>query len=509
MGIDDNFFEIGGHSLKATIMISRLHKIFNVKIPLTDIFQGPTIEKLAAKLKETVPHHFYTIPAAEKREYYPLSPAMKRLYLEQQMDSRSIAYNISSIVVLKGVLEKDRLNEAFRKLLRRQETLRTSFQWVKGEPVQKVHDNVEFELEYDESGNQQQAIVNRLYRPFDFTRPPLFCASLVKTGAREHLLMVSIHHSVADGTSIGILLSQFMALYNKERLPGLRIQYKDFSLWKHRQHLVNREPMESRETYWLEQFRGPIPVLNLPCDYPRPAQRSFEGGVVESRLEAETAKKLKALALAGDVTLYILGLSLFNILMMKLSGQEDIVVGTPTAGRDHADLEPLIGMFVNTLALRNYPVGSKRFKDFLQEVKERTLQAFAHQDYGFETLVKRVTVERDPGRSPIFDVFFAVQNMERPDFQVPGLRLRPYEYEGNISRFDLCFHVFEEGTQLLLVLDYCTRLFKRETVELFFKNFNEITAAILENPEILLQEIEISIEARKAEPAVPRVDLGF
>ncbi|UCH95996.1 MAG: amino acid adenylation domain-containing protein [Candidatus Aminicenantes bacterium] len=522
LGIDDNFFEMGGHSLKATILISRIHKLFDVKIPLAEIFRMPFIRELAGKIRGAGSQHFYAVPPVEKKQYYPLTPAMKGLYFEQQMDTRSIVYNISNVVVLEGKLENSRLEKVFRKLIRRHESLRTSFQLLEGEPVQRVHDEVDFQIEYfkinrveveveDEgtSGQPAAVVISSFFRPFDLSRAPLFRAGLVKTGEMEHLLMVSIHHTVADGTSIGILMSQFMALYDNETLPDLRVQYKDFSQWRNQRLPEDGQLMKKYEDYWLKEFRGEIPVLNLPWDYSRPAVRSFEGAVVESILDEKITGRLRDLALAEDVTLYMLGLSAFNVLLMKLSGQEDIVVGTPIAGRNHADLEPLIGMFVNTLAMRNYPAGSKTFRQFLQEVRERTLQAFAHQDYGFEKLVKRVMAERRPGRNPIFDVFFAVQNMERPYFQVPGLQLRPYEYDTGIARFDLVFHVFEQGDQLNIAVDYCTHLFKKETVEMFIKNFNEIAAAVLEDPDIHLQDIDISTEVIKAVGHMPQVDLGF
>jgi molybdopterin/thiamine biosynthesis adenylyltransferase/acyl carrier protein len=535
IGIDDNFFEMGGHSLKATILISRVHKLFDVKIALAEIFRMPFIRELARKVKEAGGQHFYAVPPAEKKEYYPLTPAMTGLYFEQKLDAQNIVYNISNVVVLEGKLDNSHLEEVFMKLIRHHESLRTSFQLAIDKPVQRVYDEVKFEVQYFDLKNDYESsaatkkgettgiqtsdpesrevsirsCLSTFFRPFDLAQAPLLYAGIVKTGEMEQLLMVSIHHIVADGTSIGILMSQFMDLYDNKRLPHLRVQYKDFSQWKLLRLNDDSEIMKKHENYWLKEFQGEIPVLNLPCDYSRPIKRSFEGATTAATLDEKITGKLRKLALAEDVTLYMLGLSAFNVLLMKLSGQEDIIVGTPVAGRHHVDLEPLIGMFVNTLAMRNYPKGNLTFRQFLEEVKNRTLQAFAHQDYSFDKLVKRVMIERHPGRSPVFDVFFAVQNMERPYFQVPGLRLKPYDYNTNIARFDLVFHVFEQGEQIDIALDYSTRLFKKETVEMFIKNFNEIITAVLENPDIHLQDIEISTEVIKAVGSMPKVDLGF
>ncbi|HLP57236.1 MAG TPA: condensation domain-containing protein, partial [Candidatus Deferrimicrobium sp.] len=515
LGIDDNFFEIGGHSLKVTILIARMHKAFNVKIPLTEIFRGPTIRELAARIRKSgAQEDFSAIPPVEKKEYYPLTSAMTRLYFEQQLDPESTAYNISSVAVLEGKLDKNRFDGAFKELLRRHESLRTSFRLLEGQPIQKVHESetVAFDVAYGQLNNAPASLTETIVpflKPFDLSRPPLMRVGLFKTGETGHVFVVNINHIIADGTSITILGREFMALYNNEPLPPLKLQYKDFSEWKYRQVLQEPEAMEKQERFWLEQFSGEIPVLTLPYDYPRPARKSSAGDVIETVVGEEETRRLRALATRENATLYMLGLSLFNVLLMKLSGQEDIVIGSPNAGRFHVDLEPLIGMFVNTLPLRNQPRGNLTFQAFLKEVKERTLAAFANQDYSFETLVSRVMARRDPSRSPLADVFFAVQNMERPALKSSELRMRPYEHGHFNARFDMCFHVFEEGQELHFMMEYCTHLFKRETVEMFIKNFNEVAAAALENPAILLRDITISTEIKNVEAAAPQVDLGF
>ncbi len=514
LGIDDNFFEIGGHSLKATILISRMHKSFNVKIPLTDIFRGPSIRELAARIRKANTQDFNAIPLVEKKEYYPLTSAMTRLYFEQQLDPQSTAYNISSVAQLEGALDTHRFTTVFQLLLERHESLRTSFQLLAGQPVQKVHETAEvpFTVVYDQLDIHVTPIEKAIapfFAPFDLAQPPLMRVGLFKTGATQHVFIVNINHIIADGTSIAILCREFMALYNKKTLPPLRVQYKDFSQWKHQQLLLEDQSLEKQEQFWLGQFSGELPVLNLPYDYPRPPRKSSAGAIYETVVGETETEQILALATQENVTLYILGLSLFNVLLMKLSGQEDIIVGSPNAGRLHTDLEPMIGMFVNTLPLRNHPGGQLTFKAFLKEVKERTLEAFANQDYAFETLVSRVLVRRDPSRTPLTDVFFAVQNMDRSPLESGGLRMVPYEHGHFNARFDLCFHVFEENAQLHFMIEYCTELFKLETVAMFIKNFNEIAALVVANRDILLRDIRISTEIKNIITTMPQVDLGF
>ncbi|MCP4214777.1 MAG: amino acid adenylation domain-containing protein, partial [bacterium] len=283
-------------------------------------------------------------------------------------------------------------------------------------------------------------------------------------------------------------------------LPPLLLQYKDFSQWQNSGK--EKENLKRQQLYWLKEFQGEIPVLNLPTDYARPAVQSYEGNTLYFELDEEKTAALNKMALEEGATLYIVLMALFNILLSKISNMEDIVIGTPTAGRRHADLEPIIGMFVNTLAMRNYPLGENRFIDFLHSVKERTLEAFENQDYQFEDLVEKVSVSRDLGRNPVFDVLFALQNMEpgdpsqQPDLPVPAAMENPAEQnppagENRTSKFDLVLNGSESKKGLRFSLGYATKLFKRDTIERFITYFKAIHTTVLANPAVKLSEIEI------------------
>ncbi|MCP5046631.1 MAG: hypothetical protein GY940_05640, partial [bacterium] len=242
------------------------------------------------------------------------------------------------------------------------------------------------------------------------------------------IMVMDVHHIAHDGTSQAIFLKEFFSLYEDRSLPGLSIQYKDYARWQNRE--IQRGVLKNQEDYWLKEFdpQGEIPVLNLPADYSRPARQTFDGRMIRFQLEAEKTMVLKALAIKEDVTLFIVLLSLYGVLLAQLSGQEDIVIGTPVAGRKHPDTQPIIGMFLNTLALRNYPAGTKPFKTFLAEVKERTLQAFDHQDYPFENLVERAVSKRDLSRNPLFDALFILHN----EFQSAATAVTPVTGEADL-----------------------------------------------------------------------------
>ncbi|MGD2085001.1 MAG: amino acid adenylation domain-containing protein [Candidatus Aminicenantes bacterium] len=531
IGIHDNFFELGGHSLKATILVSKIHQALNVKVPLAEIFVNPTIEGLAKTIKAAARDKYAAIEPGEEKEYYKLSPAQKRLYVLQRMEPTITNYHISGAFELEGVVEITKLEEAFKRLVQRHESFRTSFQMVKGTPVQRIHDHVEFESECFEgtmglaplsadpaTPNPQPptALISSFIRPFDLSQAPLLRVGLIELALtpaairvhprrgtynsregreRKYILMIDMHHIIADGTSMEVIIRDFIALYGGNRLYELRIRYRDYSGWQNRKK--ETPSIQKQEKYWLDQFAGEIPVLNLPLDYPRPMVQNFAGKTLHFRIEEAETIKLKSLILKEEVTLFMLFLAITNILLSKLSGQEEIIIGTPIAARPHADLQFIPGMFVNTMALSNTPAAEKTFKQFLLEVKKNTLKAFENQEYPFEDLVEKASVPRDASRNPLFDVMFILQNMETTELEIPGLKLKPYEYEQNTSKFDLTITAAETGKKLSFTLEYCTKLFKEETTLRFITYFKKIIFSIQEEPDMKIAGISIVPEQEK------------
>jgi amino acid adenylation domain-containing protein len=509
IGIDDDFFQLGGHSLKATIMAAKLHQRLGAKVPLAAVFKTPSIRELARYVQvtlETGKSAYESIETVEKKEYYPLSSAQRRLYILQQMEVEHTGYNLPMVTVLEGNLHKECFERTFKQLIARHESLRTSIHLVDEEPVQKIRDQVEFEIEYDDLGKRQEALGNReelrpdgiikkFLRPFDLSQAPLLRVRLMKVHEAEHILMVDMHHIITDGTSMGIITNEFMTSYAGNELMPLKFRYKDYSQWQtsHKQ----REAIKEQEDYWLSQFAGEIPRLDLAFDYPRPLLRSFEGNLLTFKLGEDDTKALRALALSRETTLFMTLFSIYNVLLAKLSGQEDIIVGIPIAGRRHNDLQQIIGMFVNTLALRNAPIGEKCFKTFLNEVKQSTIEAYENQEYQFEELVEKLTasIKRDTGWNPLFDVLFVLQNMEPAQGEIRGLKQRPYEYETRRARFDLSLSVYESEQTLTFVMEYSTKLFKKETIWKFFNYFKTIVSLVVKTPGMKIKEIEM-ISAR-------------
>ncbi|HLP58780.1 MAG TPA: condensation domain-containing protein, partial [Candidatus Deferrimicrobium sp.] len=448
---------------------------------------------------------YTSLEPVEKKEYYLLSPAQKRMFVLQQMDRESTTYNMPQAFLISGEPDTGKLKTAFGMLIKRHESLRTSFHMIENEPVQRIHDEVDFQIEPLGRGAppwSPSIPTTPFIRPFDLSRAPLIRVGLLKKAEAEYIMMVDMHHIISDGVSHGILAEDFFTLYNGGDLEPMRIQYKDFSQWQN--SAKEQEKIKKQESYWLKEFAGEIPVLNLFTDFPRPPVQSFAGSSLNFELPEDVIDALRHIAVTGGVTVYMVLLAVYNILLGKLTGREDIIVGTPIAGRRHADLEKIIGMFVNTLALRNYPENRKGFGDFLTDVKKRTLEAFENQDYQFEDLVEKVSVNRDPARNPIFDTVFALQNIgdhtkELPPLRVEttSLKIQPYEIETGISKFDLTLTCIENEKKLVCSFDYCTKLFKEETIKRFITYFRQVVSAIIEDRNREIATVEIITPAEK------------
>ncbi|WP_121692597.1 non-ribosomal peptide synthetase [Bacillus velezensis] len=489
VGIRDHFFERGGHSLKATALVSRIAKEFGVQVPLQDIFARPTVEELASVIQDLEESPYEAIQPAQKQDTYPVSSAQKRMYVLQQLEDGGVGYNMPAVLELTGPLDRGRLEETFRQLVERHESLRTSFETgPDGEPVQRIHDSVPFQLDEAESADA-------FVRPFCLEEGPLFRAALVKESDERHLLLTDMHHIISDGVSVNTLIKEFGELYAGRSLAPMRLQYKDYAVWQ--RSFQEKEGYQKQEAYWLKRLEGELPVLELPADKPRPAVRSFAGGSVSCTLDAETASGLHRIARDHGSTLYMVLLAAYNTLLARLSGQEDIIVGSPIAGRPHKDLEPILGMFVNTLAIRTEPKGDKRFTDYLAEVRQAALEAYEHQDYPFEELVERLGVQRDMSRNPLFDAMFVLQNMERESLVLNKLHLtQAADTSHKTAKFDATLYA-SEGSDGSISFDFelNTDIYQKQTIEKWLSYFTRILTKVIENQAIPLGDIHVLDDA--------------
>ncbi|MGE5344237.1 MAG: condensation domain-containing protein, partial [Candidatus Omnitrophota bacterium] len=494
IGIIDDFFELGGDSLKAMTLSGKIHRQFDVEIQLTDFFGHPTIKDLAAFIDASTKNEFRSIPKAPKKDHYLLSAAQKRLFFIQHMAPEATAYNLPQVLMLPGVPDKDQLERIFNTLIERHESFRTSFELTDEGPVQIIHDpeRIRFSIHYPDytiNPNDFNTELLRFVVPFDLSVAPLLRAAVIKTTENTWMLFTDMHHIISDGVSMTRLETEFTDLAAGRTLPPLPIQYRDFSEWQNSD--AQQQKKTEKAQYWLNQFGDSVPTLELPYDFPRPPVTRFEGNTTRFGLEKEIVDRLKEIGAPSDATLYMVLMAIHFIFLSKLSGQEDIVVGIPVAGRNHPDLQPIIGMFVNTLAIRNYPVAEQTFLSFLEEVKTSALRAYENQDYPFEELVEKLTLERNTARNPVFDVVFNMLNQAEFKGELPSDH--GYVHTPGVSKYDLTMYFveLEGGRGLIFNVEYGSNLFKPETINRFIGYYKHIVSQVMAQPDIELKAIDI------------------
>ncbi|ARU60828.1 hypothetical protein CBW65_06765 [Tumebacillus avium] len=492
-GLDGDFFALGGNSLKATVLTARIEKELHAQLSLRHVFQTPTIRGLAQQL-QAANGRFRPIQPAPKGAHYPVSSAQKRLLIISQLDAEGVTYNMPGGFLLDGHLDTARFAEALQALTQRHETLRTSFAWVDGEPVQQIAPDVTLPLLYSEGiaadDDQIEAAARAFLRPFDLAQAPLMRAGLIKLAEQRHLFLYDMHHAIADGVSRRLLVQELAALYAGESLPPLPLQFKDYVLWQ--QEMEASSERERQERFWLEAFAGEVPVLQLPTDFPRPPVKSYGGARSSALYDEALATGLKRLAEDSGATLFMVLLTAYQILLAKHAGQEDVVVGTPIAGRAHADADGLIGMFVNTLPLRGRPQAAKTIGEYLAEVRELSLQALEHGDYPFEKLAGALQVRVDRSRNPLFDAMFVWDNLGNRSLTMEGLLVTPYVLEDDTAKFDITLYAEEQGGGLRVMFEYATALFRPQTAERLQADLETILRAMVQDQTQTIGGIELA-----------------
>lgn len=490
IGVKDSFFDLGGHSLRATRLVNKIESETGIRMALKDIFAHPTPEQLAEILIRKKGEKYSTIPMAEEKEFYPMTSAQKRVYLIQHMQPQSLTYNMPAYIKFTGDVNVDSLRNAFQEMLNRHEILRTQFFMVKGEPVQKILNHLEGELEYIESSLPDEKLISEYMKPFDLSAPPLVRAKLVNKG-KYHLLMMDMHHIIGDGMSLNTFTREIMALYKGEKLEALTHQFKDYSEW-----LKNRD-LSSQAEYWTEQFGDEIPVLDFPTDFVRPQEQSYAGSEVKYVLDEKLNVAINETIKKTGSTEYMLFLAAVMITLSKYSRQNDIVIGSPISARTHKDTEGMLGMFVNTLAMRGRPEQQKNFNTFLMEIKETCLKAYENQEYPFESLIESVDVQRDRSRNPLFDVMLAFQNNEQAKMIIGDRELGYTAFKSTIAKFDMTFNIEKINNKYEIILEYCTDLFRKETVEALLIHLEKVLVEVTANGGQKLGDIDMLTKREK------------
>ena len=515
LGIDDNFFELGGHSLMATRLISRVRNELNVEVPLSRLFESPTVASCAANVEELIADNkgvlYKSIETAPRDIPLPLSFAQQRLWFLDQMESGSAFYNISGVVRLRGQLNVVALEQSFGEIVRRHETLRTRFEVVDGQPTQVINPYLSFVLplvdlcelsEQDREREVEQRAAEEAQTPFDLSASGLLRTTLLKLGDEDHALLLTIHHIVSDAWSLGILVKELTVLYESFNssqplpLPELTVQYADFARWQ--QEWLQGEALATQMAYWQQHLAGAPALINFPTDRPRPPVQRFEGARQTFVLPRDLVESLKSLSRQQGATLFMTLLAVFKTLLFRYTGQTDIVVGTPIAGRNRADIENLIGFFVNTQAIRTHLTGEMGFNQLLAQVRTAVLEAHARQDLPFEKLVEELQPERSLSHTPIFQVMFALQNVPMPDFELPGLTVATMAAPVMTSKFDFSLSLEEKEEGLVGDLEYNTDLFDATTMTRLVGHYRQLLEEVVNsNAEKNLGDLQMLTHAER------------
>ncbi|NQY01562.1 MAG: non-ribosomal peptide synthetase, partial [Flavobacteriaceae bacterium] len=498
VGIYDNFFELGGHSLLATRLVSMVRKELYVEMTVRDVFTHTTIESLSAYLSKQ--EKGILLPSItkvhERPEKIPLSFSQERLWFLDRLQG-SVEYHIPFAFRLSGNLNKKALSSSFKEIVNRHEVLRTVIQSEGGVGYQKILSVENWELSMkDITTNINEDVKAFLTTPFDLSSDYMFRSQLYDLGNKEYILAGVFHHIASDGWSQGILINEFIELYhsytsNKQaKLPRLPLQYTDYALWQ-REH-IERIIIEDHLLYWEKKLSGTT-TLQLPTDYTRPAVQSAKGATHSFELDSALSKKINVLSQQQGVTVFMVLLTAFKVLLSRYSGQNDICVGTPIANRTQKELEDVIGFFVNTLSLRTQINQNDSFQDLLQQVKQTTLEAYDHQQVPFEKVVEHVVKTRDMSVTPLFQVMFVLQNTPKDTaVEMEGLTLTPYQgQEQNTSKFDITISVEEREEGFSMSINYCTDLFKEETIERMFVHYKELLTSIIASPNAQVGELSM------------------
>ncbi|HSK79411.1 MAG TPA: amino acid adenylation domain-containing protein, partial [Thermoanaerobaculia bacterium] len=501
IGADDHFFDLGGHSLLATRVISRLRGAFGVEIPLRDLFAAPRLADLAVRVEEalragTRQQTPPLVPMPREGDL-PLSFAQQRLWLIDQLEPGSPLYNMPGALRVEGPLDGAVLALCLGEIVRRHEALRTVFavsEGGDGAPVQVVRPAQPFLLpvvdlgELPERAREALTLIREeAARPFDLSRGPMLRGVLLRLAEEDHILSLTLHHIASDGWSLGVLVREVAALYpaftseKPSPLPELPVQYADFAVWQH--SWLQGDVLGHEISFWRRQLAGLPPLLELPTDRPRPAKQSHRGSARPARLPAALTRQTEALARREGATLFMILLAAFQALLARTSGQDDLAVGSPVAGRNRVDIEGLIGFFVNPLVMRGDLSGAPSFRELLGQVRETALAAWLHQDIPFERLVEELSPERSLAHSPLFQVMLALQNAPFGRLEIPGLRLQPVPVEGTTAKLDLTLSLSEHEGGLAGTLEHATDLYDGATVDRLMGHFERLLAAAVSTPD--------------------------
>lgn len=498
VGINNTLIELGGDSLTAITLSTKILSKFNVQLNIKDILSNYTIKDMSDYIAKNKTEDIskIKIEKAPIQETYPLSSAQKRIYYNVKMiGEENVVYNISWAMLADEILDRDKVQKVFEKIIKRHSTLRTEFIIQDGKVVQKIKDNVEFSIPiFKNTENEINNIVNKFVKPFQIDKAPLIRVELHYIDNQKTLLLLDTHHIIMDGTALNNLVIEFNRLYNGEDLKNIPIQYKDYAVWE--DNYNKSDSIKVQEKYWIDKFKDcEFMQLNLPYDYNMPSTRSYNGNTITNIIDEKSFRKIERYAKKMGVSPYMFFVSAFFILLYKYTGQDDINIGSPMANRNRNETKRMFGMFVNNIVLRGKIAPEETFKEFLDKIKEQLLEDLTYQPYPFDMLVKKLKIDVDALRNPLFDVMFTYQNKQETAVKINDKEIKVIPISNNIAKFNLSLEV--QPKTHTINIEYRTDLFKKETIDRLFNHYINVIHFVMNNIDAKIKDVDILSEEEK------------
>ena len=492
ISLTDTVLDLGGDSLTAITLSTKIISKYNVQVNIKDIISNYTIKDISDYIKENQEKEFAKIKIEEtpKQETYLLSSAQKRIYYNSKMiGEENVVYNMPGGIIVDEILDKEKVKRVFEKIIERHSILRTSFVLQDDNIVQKINNDLNFDVPvYNNTESEIEEVIRNFSKPFKLEQAPLIRAELHYIDNKETLLLVEAHHAIMDGASLNNLIIEFERLYNGENLKRIPIQYKDYAAWENK--FNESESIIKYEEYWANKFKNSeLSQLNLPYDYKIPASRSYKGNKISNIIDEHQFRKIERHAKKIGVSPYMFFISAFFILLYKYTGQEEITLGSPIANRDINETKRMIGMFVNNIVVKANIKSEETFEQFLDEMKEQILDDISNQPYPFDMLVKKLGIKGDNSRNPLFDVMFTYQNKEENMLNLDEHEVEVIEIDNKISKFNLSLEI--KPKTHTINIEYCTDLFKKQTIERLFEHYMNVINCVVSDNNVKISDISV------------------
>lgn len=496
ISVEDNFFEVGGHSLKAMQLATHIQKLMDIDITVADIFKLPTIKQLAHVILDKKKGMYTSIPIQPIQACYETSPAQKRLFILHKFSPNNVTYNISGAIIIREKVEQRKIEDIINTLAINHEIFRTSYHLVDNEVMQTINDDYKIPIhDYGKVDSELKNLLPQFIKPFNLEEGEVLRIGLAFNGEETYVL-VDMHHIIADGISINVFFDEFIMLYLDKPIEKPRIQYKDYAKWYNNR--LRSHELDVQKDYWLNVFKDTVPMMTLPSDFERRGELTNSGKSIKLKINKALTKKIESICEKTDTTMYMVLVSIYTLLLYKYTGKNSIVIGTPISGRTHKDLERSMGMFVNTLPIKNEIYGQMTFLELLNKVKEKAIEAYQNQEYPFEELVEALNLTRDSSRNPLFNTMFSLEHQEDKNMNFEHLSIRTYEHRNDISKFDLTLEATYKSYEIEINIEYSDELFKRETIERLKTHFLNLMNNISDSLNRNVADIEmLSSEERR------------